>query len=740
MSVSNIAVRILLEAAQAASVPRDEVIAGLGLEKDLAAPLGRVRWDPFVTILDRIFARVGRDPERLRSVGGHMVLAPSFEPVKLIARSLVSMRTFYEMGNAWVSRALIPQVPLTLEFPSEHRVVFRGMVPEPYAGSAPLFWLFEGCMREVPRQLGLPCAVIEQSTVTARSIDTRIAYPSSTSIVGRVIQSVRAAFSAPRTLQVLERQRGEFERGLEAVHRGSDELRGVLDQLPDLLVIHRDGSILWANRALCQEFGYDAPDEILGKSLLSLIDEASVPVARARLLSPPGEVAAPVEVQGRHRDGTLLTLELLRPLVVLFGGAPAGLAVARDIRERVRMQQQLILSDRLASLGVLAASVAHEINNPLACALGGLELAGAALEGHAIPRLHEALGVAGEGMDRVRRIVRDLRTLGQSDDAHIVAVDPSAALESTLTLVAKPLLRRARIERNYQSVPPVRANPARLGQVLLNLMLNAIDAIPEGAPSDNVIRLRTGCDADGRGFIEISDSGRGIPADVLDRIFDPFFTTKAVGQGSGLGLTICHRIVSELGGTISVTSAPGVGTTLRVALPVAEASAPSFDDRAKEVKTRPRMPRVLLVDDEVRLLGVMRRALPTYDVTTASSADEALARIAEGAFDVVVSDIMMPGRGGADLFAAVEQSWPELCDRFVFMTGGSHGAGASDQLARIHRPCLDKPFRGEDLIRVIEAVLRDAEARPVPLRSIPIPTSPAETTSAERETTHGHNG
>jgi PAS domain S-box-containing protein len=733
MNVSNLAVRILLEAAQAASVPRDEVIAGLGLEEALDAPLGRIRWDTFVTIMDRIFDCVGRDPERLRVVGGHMVLAPSFEPVKIIARSLVSMRTLYEMGNKWVSRALIPLVPLTVEFPSEHRVVFRGAVPEPYAGSAPLFWLFEGCMREVPRQLGLPCAVIEQSTITPRTIDTRIAYPGSMSLVGRAIKSVRAVFSVHRTLQVLERQRGEFERGLEAMQRGSDELRGVLDQLPDLLVVHRDGSILWANRAALQEFGYAAPDEIVGWSLLSLIDEPSVPVARARLLCPPGEVAAPVEVKARHRDGTLLTLELLRPQVVVFGGAPAGLAVARDVRERVRMQQQLILSDRLASLGVLAASVAHEINNPLACALGGLESVSAALDDQTNPRLNEALDVMGEGMDRVRRIVRDLRTLGQSDDARVTAVDPNAALESTLTLVAKRLAGRARVERDYQDVPPVCANPARLGQVLLNIVLNAIDAIPEGAPADNVVRLATGHGAEGCVFLEISDSGPGIPADVLGHIFDPFFTTKAAGQGTGLGLTICQRIVNELGGKISATSALGGGTTLRVVLPVAEGSIPSDSVSVlpvpaaargrEETRGLPR-PRVLLVDDEVRLLGVLSMALGSYDVTTVSSVEEALERIAEEAYDVVVSDVMLPGLGGVDFFVEVERSWPELRDHFVFMTGGPHGQEIRNQIASTQRPCLEKPFRAEELIEVIETILRQTPRRPFRSHSILIAVGP----------------
>ncbi len=704
MDVSNLAVRILLEGAEASALSRAQLIAGLGLEDPLSAR-GRVRWDVFVTVMDRIFDGVGRAPEGLREVGRHMVRSPSFELVKVLARSLVSLRTLYEMGNKWVSRAFIPQVPLSVEFPAEQRVVFRGAVREPYAGSAPLFWLFEGCMCEVPRQLGLPRAVIEQSHVTARCIDTRIAYPRSTSLAERAIRAVSARVSAQGALQVLERQRRELEGGLEAMQRGSDELRGVLDQLPDLLVIHRDGVILWVNRALIETFGFDGPRGIVGKPLLSLIDEASVPTARSRLFSPPGEFSAPTEVHAVRRDGSRLTLELARPQLVLFGGAPAGLAVARDVGERVRMQQQLILADRLASLGVLAAGVAHEINNPLACALGGLEVATTELERHPAPQLRAALEMVSEGMGRVRTIVRDLRTLGQTDDGQIVAVDVNAALESTLTLVAKRLEHRARVERDYRTALRARANPARLGQVLLNLLLNAIDAVPEGSPLANVIRVATRDDADGRIVIEVSDSGPGIPPELVDRIFDPFFTTKPVGQGTGLGLAICQRILAELGGSISASSIVGVGTTLRLALPAAD-QTPSADV-ARANHEQPRSPRILIVDDERRLLTMLRMMLSTHDVTTASSVDEALARIAEEpAFDVILSDVMMPGRSGLDFFAELERTRPELCKRFVFMTGGT----LSDDGRRIPPQArfLEKPFRGAELTAAVDAVLRDA--------------------------------
>jgi PAS domain S-box-containing protein len=735
MDVSHRAVRNIIDAAEASSLPVDEILFGLGLEEALIARK-RIRWDVLVTILNRIFECLGQDCERMRDLGAAMVRTPSFDHLQVLARSLLSVRMLHEIGTKWMAPAFFPHMPLSVEFPAEGRVVFRGSIPDRYTGCAPFFWLFEGCMREIPRLLGLPPAVLEQSTVTSHTLETQFAYTSSKSLPEQAVKVLRAAFSIPRAIRELERHRGEFETGLEAMRRGTDELMGVLDQLPDLLVIHRDGSILWGNRALIEVFGFDGQDEVVGKPLLSLFDETSVPVARARLLGPSGEVVPALEVQARRRDGALLTLELTRPQVVLFGGAPAGLAVARDVGERVRMQRQLIVSDRLASLGVLAAGVAHEINNPLACALGGLEVANMELAGRETPRLCEALEVMGEGMDRVRTIVRDLRTLGQSDDAQVIAVDVNAALESTITLVAKTLARRARVERDYRSVPHARANPARLGQVLLNLVLNAIDAIPVGAPGDNIIRIETSRDAEGRVVIEISDSGPGIPSDVLGRMFDPFFTTKPVGQGTGLGLAICHRIVTELGGKISVDSALGVGTTLRVALPAVDTITKSPDDMEREKGIAAKKLRVLLVDDEQRILKILRMVLMRHHVTTATNVDEALARIAqEPAFDVVVSDVMMPGRSGVDFFAALQKLEPELCDRFLFITAGALGSDTTLEIARTKRPCLDKPFNGKELQVAIEAILRDARPRAVPSHSIvaPAPARDEATTTQTNE-------
>ncbi|MDB4994255.1 MAG: sensor histidine kinase, partial [Myxococcaceae bacterium] len=220
----------------------------------------------------------------------------------------------------------------------------------------------------------------------------------------------------------------------------------------------------------------------------------------------------------------------------------------------------------LASMGLLAAGVAHEINNPLAYVLNNIEIASREIGRDESSRnAQQALATALEGVFRIRTIVHDLVTLSRTEPDTTEAVDVAATLESTLALAQNELAGRVRIVRAYAPCPPAQANAARLGQVFLNLIVNAVDAMPKES-SANELRLTTGSDDRGRAIVEVTDNGSGIAHELLGRIFDPFYTTKLAGKGTGLGLAISHEIVSELGGEISVESVLGEGTTFRVAL------------------------------------------------------------------------------------------------------------------------------------------------------------------------------
>jgi PAS domain S-box-containing protein len=264
------------------------------------------------------------------------------------------------------------------------------------------------------------------------------------------------------------------------------------------------------------------------------------------------------------------------------GKATRIIGTCADITDRKLMMAKLHMADRMASVGTLAAGIAHEINNPLAYVAGNVEYAIELLEPVAALRSAEAPSAPGaaatecitvlrdvqEGAERVRQIVRDLKVFSRSDEEQRTPVPLAKAIQGALKLAEADIRYRARLVTRLAELPPVLANEARLSQVFLNLLLNAAQAIPEGRPDANQITVETRLDPPGRAVAEVSDTGAGIPPDVLKRIFDPFFTTKPVGVGTGLGLTICHSIVTGLGGDIEVTSEVGKGTTFRITLPV----------------------------------------------------------------------------------------------------------------------------------------------------------------------------
>ncbi|HEX3696554.1 MAG TPA: ATP-binding protein [Polyangia bacterium] len=278
----------------------------------------------------------------------------------------------------------------------------------------------------------------------------------------------------------------------------------------------------------------------------------------------------------------------------------AELRAGAGHREGGRSETSSAQDERLASLGTLAAGVAHEINNPLTYVLANVGFVADRLDrlGRSLPsgvtlkwadelgELGAALAEAHEGALRVRRIVRDLRILSQNDEEKSVAVDLHRALESAITVALNEIGPRARLVRQFGPVPPVDANEARLAQLFLNLLVNAAQAIRPGAAAaasgsdGNEIRVSTETDAVGRAVVRVQDTGSGIAGDAIGRVFDPFFTTKPLGGGLGLGLFVCHGIVKALGGDITVDSAPGQGTTFRVTLPASEHAASVGEQRA----------------------------------------------------------------------------------------------------------------------------------------------------------------
>ncbi len=386
------------------------------------------------------------------------------------------------------------------------------------------------------------------------------------------------------------------------------------------------------------------------------------------------------------------------------------LAVQREVREaKVRarqreMSERLAISERMASAGMLAAGVAHEINNPLAVIMANLDFVAENLRGRT-EGLDEPLRDAREAVERIRAIVCDLKLFSRPQDEKRGAVDVRVVIESSIRMAWNEIRHRAELVRDYGEVQNVSSNEARLGQILLNLLVNAAQAMPEGRASRNEIRIVTRMADKGHVVVEVSDTGIGIPDELLVRIFDPFFTTKPIGVGTGLGLALCHRMVSDLGGQIKVESEVGKGTLFRVTLPIAT-SEPPPSGQTFTVVAPMRRARVLVIDDEVAIGRTLARSLGhVHDVTVLTSGKQALARIAAGErFDAIVSDLMMPEVTGMEIYDELSRAAPEQANKMIFLTGGAFTERARDFLNRIPNPCIDKPFDVATIIAVIAAV------------------------------------
>jgi signal transduction histidine kinase len=270
------------------------------------------------------------------------------------------------------------------------------------------------------------------------------------------------------------------------------------------------------------------------------------------------------------------------------GRVESVIGVASEVTDR----QQLLMTGHLDSVGTLAAGIAHEVNNPLAYVMGNMtfvteEIArclariGSLSPGaerlcldaqlddlrESLSEMDRAIEDAQGGAERIRRIVKNLAIIAESDEGRRGPVQIERVVELAIAMTEHEIKRRARLVREYEAVPPAEANEARLGQVVLHLLFNATQAIAADKPHENEIRVGIHWHASGRIAVEVADSGSGIAPEHLRRIFDPYFTTKPMGAGAGLGLSICHGIVKALGGEIEAESALGRGSTFRVLLP-----------------------------------------------------------------------------------------------------------------------------------------------------------------------------
>jgi two-component system, cell cycle sensor histidine kinase and response regulator CckA len=492
----------------------------------------------------------------------------------------------------------------------------------------------------------------------------------------------------------------ELSASTTALKRSEESFRSLIERSPDAIFVHREDSLVYANASALALIGVRATSELPRCSIPRLLRADRARAAQ----STQDEATTKGEGRITRQDGATVDVEVAS-ILVDFDGQPATLSIARDISARRQLTARAMEMDRMIAVGTLAAGVGHEINTPLAYVIGNLDFAlqkladaerGVGLVDWSLTscsEIRQALRDARHGAERVREIVRDLRTFSRTQTSEKVTFELVPVLVSSIQMAFSEIRHRARLVRDFRNVPMVSGNPSRLGQVFVNLLVNAAHAMPVGNANEHTITVRTACEGK-EVRVDVSDTGSGIEPDHLSRVFDAFFTTKPVGRGTGLGLFVCKRIVDEHGGRIEVRSTLGLGSTFSVILPARDEIRQQPVSTARPVLASTRRFRVLVVDDEARIARGLARALRReHDVHTLTSAREALECLAEDdSFDAVLCDVMMPEMTGVDLHRELERRRPDLAARVLFFTGGAFTPSTEAFVRRMADRCLEKPF------------------------------------------------
>jgi PAS domain S-box-containing protein len=538
----------------------------------------------------------------------------------------------------------------------------------------------------------------------------------------------------------LEMQNEELRRVQVALDSSRARYFGLYDLAPvGYVTLSEQGLILEANLRASTMLG--TPKGALIKQRLTRFivaeDQDTYYLHRKKLFETEAPQACELRMQ--HQDGSMLWVNLESTLAGdERSGEVACLTALTDITEQHVLRANLAQADRMASMGILAAGVAHEINNPLTSVLYNAESLAEDLPRlvQAVRRCRDALcervgsdrlaEIIGEGVrmtepvaladltdrarnaaigsQRIKEIAKGLSSFSRIEQGALSMVDLNQAVEQAISMASNEIKCRAMMVRDLGRVPRFLASEGSLAQVLLNLIVNAAHAIDEGAVEDNRVTVRTWAEAS-HVCVEVTDTGCGIPPQDLDKIFEPFFTTKAPDRGTGLGLAVVRRIVSELGGDSHVESTVGQGTRFVLRFPITQAKAvPSPPATPERLKTRGR---ILVVDDEKMVRETIKAILgPRHEVVTACSGREAKEILAtDTCFDCILCDLMMSDIPGIELHGWLAENRPKLAQQLAFITGGVFTPQTRKYLDDIPNLVIGKPFKKREFETLVSGLV-----------------------------------
>ncbi|MEV4346873.1 response regulator [Actinoplanes sp. NPDC049596] len=507
-------------------------------------------------------------------------------------------------------------------------------------------------------------------------------------------------------------ERRQHRHAETALRQSEERFRLLAEHAHDIIFrfrLHPEPAMEYLSPAVGPITGYPPEDFYADPALIfRLVDPEDRPALERSWQSPqPG----PLTIRWHCRDGRVAWIEGQAGTVTDAEGRPVAIeGILRDISKRVRaeqdraeLEQQLRQAERLDSLGQLAGGIAHDFNNILAIISGYAAILSEELGPehplHADSQAIEQAAARGSGLTRQLLIFSRLEpSRPETLDLNAVATDMQRLLGRTL---GEDIELRTTVSLD---LPPITMDRSKLEQVMMNAVMNARAAMPSGGR----LTIATGLDREtGQVCLTITDTGSGMPPEVAARAFEPFFTTKGRGKGTGLGLATAYGVVTDAGGTISLESAPGEGTTVRVCLPPAEVTAPAATLIARPAAAHGRGRSILVVEDEDGVRDIVCRILRKagYEVHAAPDPIEALRRCREEQlhFDALLTDVIMPGMSGTQLAAELRRTRPGL--PVLFMSGYTNGTSPGGQELPPDAPLLHKPFQTEHLLGTMHQLL-----------------------------------
>jgi PAS domain S-box-containing protein len=503
----------------------------------------------------------------------------------------------------------------------------------------------------------------------------------------------------------------ELKRMQQALADSEELHRLLVDLSPCGILLHDEEKIVFINPEGCRIFGETDPRTVIGRRYVDFVAPSDREKAAWRLQRTLDGQPALEQAERRFvgRDGRT-TIAAVAGLPFMRGGEHLALVMFLDITpiktaeaEIARQQEVLHQSEKMSALGALLAGVAHELNNPLSVVVGrAIMLEEATLD----PASASSITKIRVAAERCARIVRTFLAMARRQEPQRTAVRIDTLIETSLELLGYGLTSAGiRVVKTLpKDLPQTCADPDQLTQVFNNLIINAKQAMAETSGRRELTISAAVDPKEGRILVSFVDTGPGIAADVRPRIFDPYFTTKPAGGGTGIGLAVCRGIVEAHGGEIRLDdSPPGLGATFTLVLPIADGSVQADDTAEPAAPERNGPSRILVVDDEKDVSETLKDILTAdgHEVEVSDDGRVALDRLDQCEFDLVISDLIMPGLDGQGLYRELCRRQPATAGRIVFITGDTLSPGAKRFLSESERPVIEKPFVPEDIRRLV---------------------------------------